>query len=107
MEGIPRKEGSPANFVIAELGLTNRQVWAATLGELARRGDVSASEIDTWLRPTALVGREGQTLIVGAPNAVARDRIERRLLPAVRDAIAVTVGTDVDVSVVVEKGPDE
>lgn len=106
MEGIPRKEGSPANFVIAELGLTNRQVWAATLAELARRGAVSASEIETWLRPTALVGREGQTLIVGAPTAVARDRIARRLLPAVRDAIAVTVGTAVDVSVVVEKGRD-
>jgi hypothetical protein len=45
-------------------------------------------------------------LIVGAPNAVARDRIARRLLPAVRAALAVTVGTDVGLSVVIEKGGD-
>ena len=105
-EGNTRKEGSRERFLIAEAGLTNGQVWAATLAELLRRDEVGQGEVETWLRPAALVGREGQTLIVGAPNAVARDRIARRLLPAVRNAIAATVGAEVDVSVVVEKGRD-
>src|SRR5215213_4426587 len=109
-EGNTRKEGSSAKrtneatFMIEELGLSNRQVWAATLGELARRGDVGRAELDTWLRPAALVGRDGETLIVGAPNAVSRDRIATRLLPAVREALGVLIGTRVHVRVVVEEG---
>jgi chromosomal replication initiation ATPase DnaA len=91
-------------FTIDEVGLSNRQVWAATLGELARRGDVGRAELDTWLRPAALVGRDGETLILGAPNAVSRDRIATRLLPAVREALGDMIGARVHVSVVVEEG---
>jgi len=89
-------------FTIEEVGLSNRQVWAATLGELARRGDVSRAELETWLRPAALIGRDGETLRIGAPNAVARDRIATRLMPALRQAIAATLGLAVEVEVVVE-----
>jgi hypothetical protein len=92
------REGS---FTIEEIGLTNRQVWAATLGELVRRGDVGRAELESWLRPAALIGRDGATLILGAPNAVTRDRIATRLLPAVRDALGATIGAPVGVSVVV------
>jgi hypothetical protein len=86
-------------FVISEIGLTNRQVWAATLGELARRGDVSRTELENWLRPASLIDRDGETLIVGTPNAVSRDRIAYRLLPAVRAALGTTIGAPVGVSV--------
>ena len=106
-----RKEGSgerttnerapEGSFTIEEIGLSNRQVWAATLGELARRGDVGPAELEGWLRPAALIGREGPTLIIGAPNAVTRERIATRLLPAVRDALGATIGVPVGVSVVV------
>jgi hypothetical protein len=89
-------------FTIEEVGLSNRQVWAATLGELVRRGDVSRAELETWLRPATLIGRNGETLLLGAPNAVARDRIATRLLPALRQAIAATIGVAVEVEVVVE-----
>ena len=89
-------------FTIEEVGLSNRQVWAATLGELVRRGDVSRAELETWLRPAALIGRDGETLLLGAPNAVARDRIATRLMPALRQAIAATIGVAVEVEVVVE-----
>ena len=75
----PRDDLIPAAlaplFTIEEVGLSNRQVWAATLAELARRGDVSRADLETWLRPAGLIGRDGATLLVGAPNAVARDRI--------------------------------
>jgi hypothetical protein len=89
-------------FTIEEVGLSNRQVWAATLAELGRRGDVSRADVETWLRPAGLIGREGSTLLVGAPNAVARDRIVSRLLPALREALAATIGLRVAVEVVVE-----
>jgi len=90
-----------ASFVISEVGLSNRQVWAATLGELARRNEVSRGDLEAWLRPAALIGRDGETLVIGAPNAVSRDRIATRLLPAVRDAIGATIGMPVGVAVVV------
>lgn len=89
------------SFVFPEVGLTNRQVWAATLGELARRGEVGRTELESWLRPAALIGRDGTTLVIGAPNAVSRERIATRLLPALREALTATIGAPVEVSVVV------
>jgi DNA-binding transcriptional ArsR family regulator len=107
-EGNPVKEmasdvrlATHQTFLIAEVGLSNRQVWAAVLEELGRRGELTAGELETWLRPAALIGREGETLIVGVPNAVSRDRIARRLLPALRRAMSATVGGPVDVAIVV------
>jgi hypothetical protein len=94
-------------FPIEEVGLSNRQVWAAALGELARRGDVSRADVETWLRPAALIGRDGETLLLGAPNAVARDRIATRLMPALRQAIAATIGVTVGIEVVVETRVEE
>jgi len=116
--GAARREASsppprmlPTVFTVEEVGLSNRQVWAATLAEAARRGDVSRADLETWLRPAGLIAREGGTLIVGAPNAVARDRITTRLLPALREALAATLGAPVAVEVVVEgekeRRPDE
>jgi hypothetical protein len=97
--GSSPKKANEATFTIEEIGLSNRQVWAATLGELARRSEVGRAELESWLRPAALIGRDGPTLIVGAPNAVTRDRIATRLLPAVRDALAATIGAPVAVAV--------
>jgi hypothetical protein len=108
----PREDNAPPQalaplFTIEEVGLSNRQVWAATMAELARRGDVSRADVETWLRPAGLIGRDGATLLVGAPNAVARDRIASRLLPALREALAATIGLSVAVEVVVETRVEE
>lgn len=89
-------------FTIEEVGLSNRQVWAATLAEIAQRGEVRRADLETWLRPAGLIGRVGETLVVGAPNSVARDRIAARLLPALREALAATIGVRLEVTVVVE-----
>ena len=97
----------PPVFTIVEVGLSNRQVWAAILAEMTRRGDVSRADLETWLRPAGLIGRDGETLLVGAPNAVARDRITTRLLPALREAVAATIGSPVGVEVVVETRVEE
>ena len=106
----PRDDGPPSPaplFIIEEVGLSNRQVWAATLAELGRRGDVSRADVETWLRPAGLIGRAGSTLLVGAPNAVARDRIVSRLLPVLREALAATIGVAVAIEVVVESRIEE
>ena len=92
----------PSVFTVEEVGLSNRQVWAAILAEITRQGDVGRADLETWLRPAGLIGRNGEALLVGAPNAVARDRIVTRLLPALRDAFAATIGAPVGVEVVVE-----
>jgi hypothetical protein len=105
-EITPSRAPAPL-FTIVEVGLSNRQVWAATLGELARRGAVSRAELETWLRPAGLIGRDGATLLVGAPNAVARDRIASRLLSVLREALAATIGVTVGIEVVVETGVEE
>jgi hypothetical protein len=112
-EGIPMKGGSSRRktngsaFTIDEIGLSSRQVWAATLVELARREQVGRGELESWLRPAALIGRDGPTLIVGAPNAVTRERIATRFLPAVREALVATIGAPVEVVVVVAGPPGE
>jgi chromosomal replication initiation ATPase DnaA len=94
-------------LTIEEVGLSNRQVWAATLAELARRGDVSRADVETWLRPAALIGRDGEMLLLGTPNAVARDRIATRLMPALRQALAAAIGVTVGIEVVVETRVEE
>jgi hypothetical protein len=101
----PREDITPPApaplFTIEEVGLSNRQVWAATLAELTRRSDISRADVETWLRPAGLIGRDGATLLVGTPNAVARDRIVSRLLPALREALMATTGLAVAIEVVV------
>lgn len=87
-------------FTIEEAGLSNRQVWAMILTAAAEQGRIGAGELETWLRPAALIGRAGNTLIVGAPNAVARERLVSRLLPALHDAVSAAIGIALAVDVV-------
>jgi hypothetical protein len=88
-------------FTIDEVGLSSRQVWATVLSEVARQGQVGRGDLEAWLRPAGLVGREGDTLIVGAPNRVAQERIARRLMPALAAALEGTIGIALPITVVV------
>jgi hypothetical protein len=97
----------PPVFTIEEIGLSSRQVWAAVLAEVARQGQISPADLETWLRPAALIGREGDTLLIGEPNAVARERLATRLLTPLLAAITATVGLPLAVEVVVESGSRE
>jgi hypothetical protein len=95
------EDDTPRSFMVAEVGLSSGQVWAATLAELTRGGGVSATDLEAWLRPAALIGREGEALVIGTPNSAARDRIASRLLPEVRSALARVLGVALPVTVVV------
>ena len=111
-EGIPTSKHTPVkddaslmpaiamSFTIAEIGLSSRQVWAATLAELVRGGTVSPTDLEAWLRPAAIIGRDGNALVLGVPNPAARDRIATRLLPGVRAALAQVLGVALPVTVV-------
>ena len=89
-----------------EVGLSNKQVWAAVLTEIERRGEVAPTDLEVWLRPAALVGRDGTALVIGVSSAVAQARVERRLLSVVRAALAQVVGVSLQVKVVVREWPE-
>ena len=95
------RETNDVTFTIEELGLSNRQVWAATLGELARRGDVGRTELEL-----AAAGRVDRSRWGDAdPGRAERGEPgphRDALLPAVREALAATIGARVSVRVVVE-----
>ncbi len=89
-------------FLVEECGLPSGQVWAAVLDELAVSGEVSRANFDTWLRATALIGRDpAGALVVGVPHALAQRRIAARFGPSLRAAVVAVVGVRLPVEVVV------
>lgn len=111
LEGIHRKkdntvkDGSctgaiePTTWVVEEVGLSNRQVWAAALDEISRRRLLPGFTRLSWLEPAVLVGRDGDTLLLGVPGAAAIGQVER-LLPEVRKGLAAVLGHEPPVRVV-------
>ena len=65
---------------------------------------VSAGEFDGWVRPTVLIGRgdEGR-LLVGTPHALAKRRIEGRLLGVLEAAVQRVLGSATRLDVVVTR----
>jgi hypothetical protein len=88
-------------FLIPELGLSSKMAWHALLDALVDRATFSRSVVDTWLRPAYLAGRDGDVLLIAAPNSVARDRIETRMLSQLQAVAAATFGMPVALRVVV------
>lgn len=101
---VSELEPEAPSFVVAECGLPSRQVWAAVLDEVAARGDVSAANIDAWLRSTRLIGRgDDGRLIVGAVHALAQRRIAARFASPLRSAAAAILGAEVPLEIVVQR----
>lgn len=97
----PAELPEPPSFAIAECGLTNRQVWSAILDTLRTSGEISRSNIDTWLRDAAIVGRgEDGAIIVGAPHALAQRRLAGTFKAPLRRALAAVTGASLPVDVV-------
>lgn len=88
-------------FPIPEIGLRSDHFWHALLDAVAARATFPRHEIDTWLRPARLAGRDGDTLLIAAPNKAARDRMETRLLPELSAVAERQFGSPVAMRVIV------
>jgi len=94
-------------FMIDGCGMTNRQVWALVLNELRESGAVGRAELDSWLRDAVLLAVDEQDedvrVQLGVPHALAKSRVEGRLLSPVRQELARLLGLD-DGDLVIEVG---
>ncbi len=65
---------------------TPDELWQAALGDLELT--VTTATYETWLKPTHAIAFDGDTLLIGTPNAYGKDWIENRLGPEVRRALS-------------------
>jgi hypothetical protein len=103
-DGGPPADGAgpdapPPSFeVFPGLGLRSRPFWQAVCDE-ARRRLLSPAD-GRLLDGSQLVGREGQTLLVGMPGRAAAERAERRLAAPLQQAARAILGQAVEVTFV-------
>ena len=81
-----RREGEPLNL---------KQLWHAALGEL--QVGMSKANYDTWFKETAITSEEDDVFCVGVPNAFAREWLENKYRPQVRDTLRHLLGRTVEV----------
>lgn len=79
--------------------MQSEQVWQAALGQLQL--EMPRQTFETWVRGTALLKQEDGALVVGVPNAYAKDWLENRLHGTVRRTLSSLMGHAVDVRFVV------
>jgi chromosomal replication initiator protein len=72
-----------------------KQVWATALGEL--QISLTKANFDTWFKETAILSEEDDVYCVGVPNAFAREWLEKKYRPQVREALQHIVGRTVEV----------
>ncbi len=72
-----------------------KQVWSSALGELQL--GVTKANFDTWFKDTSIMSEEDDVYCVGVPNAFAREWLEKKYRPQVREALRHIVGRTVDV----------
>jgi len=82
--------------------LNTKQLWSAALGELQL--GLSRANYDTWFKDTSIVSEEDDVFFVGVPNAFAREWLENKYRPQVREALQHLVGHTVDVRFVTQPG---
>lgn len=86
-------------WIVEEVGLSNTMVWSAVLEDIKRWGVVPAHTRETWLERAQLVGREGDTLLVGAPGEAGARQVGR-WQPEIRRAVQMLLGGWQEVRVV-------
>jgi chromosomal replication initiator protein len=67
-----------------------QDIWQAALGELELQ--VNRANFRTWLQDTTGEALEGDTFVVGVPNAFCQEWLEQRLLPHIRNTLAGLAG---------------
>jgi len=75
-----------------------QRVWAAALGEIQL--SVTKPNFETWFKDTTILSEEDGQYCVAVPNAFAREWLENKYRPQVRQALQHIVGRTVDVKFV-------
>jgi len=78
------------------------EVWNAMLESIQER--VTRPSFETWLRHTKPLGAEGSTIVVGVPNQFARDWVESRWAPLIRETLQSMLGQQVQLKFVIPPG---
>ena len=81
-----RTEAEPLNL---------KQLWTAALGEL--QVGLSRANYETWFKETQIISEEDDVFLVGVPNAFAREWLENKYRPQVREALQHLLGRTVEV----------
>jgi len=71
------------------------RVWSAALGVLQL--GLTKANFETWFKDTTVVSEEDDVFCIGVPNAFAREWLETKYRPQVREALQHIVGRTVDV----------
>jgi chromosomal replication initiator protein len=71
------------------------KVWSAALGVLQL--GLTKANFETWFKDTTVVSEEDDVFCIGVPNAFAREWLENKYRPQVREALQHIVGRTVDV----------
>ncbi|MBI2773059.1 MAG: chromosomal replication initiator protein DnaA [Chloroflexi bacterium] len=79
-----------------------KQIWSAVLGEIQLA--ITKANFDTWFKDTVIVSEEDDVYCVGVPNAFARQWLEEKFRPQVRQALQRIVGRTVEVRFVTSPG---
>jgi chromosomal replication initiator protein len=79
--------------------MSPNDLWQTALGQL--RLQMTRATFDTWLKSSQGLSLQGDTLVIGVPNAYAKDWIEQRLEPTVQQTLTDINGRSLDCSFVV------
>jgi len=79
-----------------------KQLWSGALGEIQL--GLTRANFDTWFKDTTIISEEDDVYCVGVPNAFAREWLENKYRPQVRQALQHIVGRTVDVRFVTSPG---
>lgn len=72
-----------------------RRAWERALRDLS--GRVSRVTYESYLRPVRPIAYDGETVVLGVPNAFAREWLEKRHVLEIRAAIEAALGTSAEV----------
>lgn len=76
-----------------------QQVWRAALSDLERR--VSRANFETWLRSTSLVGVDGETATIAAPNTFAVEQLRSKFDRQIASTLSTLINRPVTIDYVV------
>ena len=79
--------------------MINQGTWTAALGRLQL--EVSDGHFAAWLRESTFVKGGNSSLVVGLPNAFARETVDRNLRPIVKEVVDDIAACNVDVTFVI------